>query len=117
AIVRPRPRKEYTSMAKDATKVRVALTGTVYVAPEGTAFPTAISDAPGEDWVDLGYTTEDGVEFTFGKEITNIMGWQSRDPLRKLVTEEPKSFSMTLRQLESATFLAAFGGSITEGDP
>src|SRR5690606_10302775 len=98
------------------TKVRVALTGTVYVAPEGTAFPASISEAPGEDWVDLGYTTEDGVEFTFGKEVTNILGWQTRDPLRKLVTEEPKSFSMTLRQLETATFTAAFGGEVTE-DP
>lgn len=104
-------------MGKDATKVRVALTGDVWVGDEGATLPTTISEAVDDTAFDnLGYTTEEGVTFTFGKTVENIMGWQSVDPLRILVTEEPKGVAFTLRQLDKATWLQAFGGTITEPD-
>jgi hypothetical protein len=103
-------------MAKDASKVRVALTGSIWTGDEGATLPTTISAAPGAGFTELGYTTEDGVTFTFGREVENLMGWQSTDPLRVLVTEEPKGVEFTLRQLERATFLNSFGGTITEPD-
>lgn len=103
-------------MGKDASKVRVALTGSVYVGDETSTLPASISDPVDATFDDLGYTTEDGVTFTFGKEVENIMGWQSSDPLRILVTEEPKNVAFTLRQIDKATFLQTFGGTITEPD-
>lgn len=102
-------------MALDATKVRVALTGHIYFQPEGDApleDPTDLSAPAGA--IDLGYTTEDGVTFTFGRDVEEIMGWQSMDPLRKLVTSEPKTAAFTLRQLERDTWLSTMGGKITE---
>lgn len=103
-------------MAKTATNVRVALTGSVYVAPEGTTFPDTISEEPGSEFAELGYTTEDGVTFSVERNTEDIMGWQSTEPLRTIVTSEPKMATFVLRQLETATWLAAFGGEITEPD-
>lgn len=103
-------------MSKDATKVRVALTGSVYVADEGTAFPTTISEDPATDFTDLGYTTEDGVTFTIDRDTTEIMGWQSVEPLRVVINSEPKTISTTLRQLQRQSWTAAFGGTVAEPD-
>lgn len=99
-------------MAKDATKVRVALTGTVYVADEGATVPADITVSPNASWLDLGYTTEDGVTFSVEQETEDIPGWQSLEPLRTVVTAEPKAFNFTLRQLERVSFVTAFGGSV-----
>lgn len=101
-------------MAKDATRVRVALTGSIWVADEGTTIPADVEKAPGAGFTDLGYTSEDGVTFTIGRETTDIAGWQTRDPLRRLLTAEPKTVAFTLRQLERATLLSTLGGTVTE---
>ncbi len=101
---------------KDATKVRVALTGSVFAANEGTTLPTDITQtvaAASASWVDLGYTTEDGVTFSVEQTTEDIPGWQSLEPLRSIVTAEPKGFSFTLRQMERNTFTTAFGGAVT----
>lgn len=104
-------------MGQDATKVRVALTGKVWVGDEGATLPVTIGSAVSSaTFDDLGYTTEDGVTFTFNKSVENIGAWQSSDPLRILITEEPKSVEFTLRQLDTVTWLQAFGGTITEPD-
>lgn len=96
----------------NAEEVRVALTGHVYYIPPGKTYPTDMS--PVTDGVDLGYTTEDGVAFSFAKDTEDIMGWQTKDPLRKLVTAEPKSCSFSLRQLSRDTWLSTMGGTITK---
>lgn len=100
-------------MAQDATKVRVALTGNVWVADENTAIPADITVAPPAPWLDLGFTTEDGVTISIEQTTDDLAGWQSLEPLRTLVTAEPKGFNFTLRQLERASFVAAFGGTVT----
>lgn len=99
-------------MAKDATKVRVALSGTVFVADEGSTIPADITVTPSASWTDLGYTTEDGVTFSVEQETEDLPAWQSLEPLRSIVTAEPKGFSFTLRQLEKVSFTTAFGGSV-----
>ena len=103
-------------MAKDATRVRVALNGNIWVADEGATLPTDVDTAPATGWADLGYTTDDGVTFTIGKETETIMGWQSADPLRTLVTSEPKTVAFTLRQLGADEITATLGGAITESE-
>ncbi len=104
-------------MALEAPEVRVTGTGHVYVAPIGTAIPagidTALTHAAG--WVELGYTTEAGARFAFGREVNRIMGWQSFDPLRIVVTNLPKSVSVDLMQWNQHTLkLALGGGTVTE---
>lgn len=101
-------------MAKDATKVRVALTGDIWVAPEGTEIPASVDVAPAAPFVNLGFTTDDGCTFTIGRETEDLPGWQSADPLRTLITSEPKQVAYTLRQLERSTVTATLGGTVTE---
>jgi hypothetical protein len=65
----------------------------------------------------LGYATEDGVEFTFGKTTTPIKGWQSFDTLRMLTTEAPKSVKFALMQANLDTLQLALGGGTIDAGP
>ena len=98
---------------QDVTKVRVALSGKVWVADIGSTVPADITVTPNASWTDLGYTTEDGISFSVEQQTQDIPGWQSLEPLRIIVTAEPKSFSFTLRQMEKATWTTTFGGSVS----
>ena len=64
-------------MAKDPTKVRVALTGNVWYEPSLSAtIVTDPTEPPTTTAVNLGYTTADGVTFSFSRETVDIDGWQ-----------------------------------------
>ena len=105
-------------MAKDPTKVRVALTGNVWYEPSLSAtIVTDPTEPPTTTAVNLGYTTADGVTFSFSRETVDIDGWQTADPLRILVTNEPRSCSFTLRQTDRGTWLATMGGTVVESVP
>lgn len=97
---------------QDVTKVRVALSGKIWVADAGATVPADITVTPNASWTDLGYTDEDGITFSLEQETEDIMGWQALEPLRTIVTSEPKMFSFVLRQMEKNTWLTAFGGSV-----
>ena len=96
-------------MAIDATEVRVAGAGNVYVAPEGTALPTTSSSALSAAWVDLGYASEDGVTFKQGRDTSDLNAWQGTK-VRVLTTAEPTSISLTLMQTNADVLSVAFGG-------
>lgn len=111
-------------MSKDATKVRVALTGNVYFDPNLSAtIVTDIMQPPTATAVDLGFTTGDGITFNIARETTDIDGWQTMEALRVLVNSEPRSAQFTLRQLARRSWLSTFGGTVVElvaaagGDP
>lgn len=102
-------------MAEESSEVRVFGDGAVYVGAVGTAFPAnigvAIDDA---DWLNLGYISEEGPRFSFGRETKDIFVWQSFDPVRSIVTKVPKSAKFDLMQTNLHTVkLALGGGTIT----
>jgi len=100
-------------MSNDPTEVRVALTGNVWYEPDlAASVVNTIGTAPTPTAINLGYTTEDGVTFSIGRETTDINGWQTRDPLRVLVENEPKSIAFVLRQLNRELWLSTFGGQV-----
>lgn len=104
-------------MALSSDEIVVTGTGHIYVAPVGTAFPANVGVTPSvaNGWTELGYASEEGARFSFGREINSIMGWQSFDPLRKVVTAVPKTVSFDLMQWNMYTVQLAFGGgAITE---
>ena len=83
-------------MGLEATEVRVAGAGHVYVAPAGTALPEDLGALP-VDFVDLGYITTDGCTFTLNRETTNVVA---------------------LMQSNADTIEVAFGGGeVTEPSP
>jgi len=100
-------------VAPDPTNVVVASAGDVYVAPEGTALPTTLA-ALASPWVDLGYVSDDGVTFTTSRDTEDINAWQSAEPVRRLVTAEPKTLEFELLEYgrPEAVVLAFRGGSI-----
>lgn len=96
-------------MAIDGTEVRVAGAGHVYVAPAGTELPDDITTALPVAWIDLGYVTEDGVGFSFGRETTDLNAWQG-SKIRVLTTAEPVSTNFALMQTNGDVLTVALGG-------
>jgi len=97
-------------MALSASQIVVGGTGSVKVAPVGTTAPTDIATAWSVTWVDLGYTTEDGVTLRDEKTTTELKGWQAFYALRFLITGRAYRTSFTLMQWNKDTVPLAFGG-------
>jgi hypothetical protein len=94
----------------DPLQLFVAGTGHIYRAPLETAFPASITATINDPWTDLGYATPEGARFNFGREVNEIFGWQSYDPLRIVTTQLPKEISVDLMQLNKDTWATAIGG-------
>jgi hypothetical protein len=93
--------------------VVVAGTGTVYVAPEGTPMPVDLA-ALAAPWVDVGYVSEDGAQFSLSRDTEEIMAWQSAEAVRVLTTAEPKTVTFELLEFDRDALLLAFrGGTFT----
>jgi len=101
-------------MAIDDTEVRVAGAGHVYVADAGTALPTTLAAMSGS-WIDLGYVTEDGVGFSFGRETTDLNAWQGTK-IRVLTTGDPASVNFALMQTSADILPVVFGGGEVASD-
>lgn len=98
-------------MSLEASELAVAGTGHVWRAPVGTAFPADISTPVNEvAWIELGYTTVDGVKFNFGRDVNEIYAWQSRDPLRIIIKTTPRTIDATFIQFNQNTWVTAMGG-------
>lgn len=105
-------------MPKDTDQIVVGANGTVRVAPLATADPADVSLAWPAGWVDLGYTSEDGVTFTDSKTLEAIPVWQLLFPARRIVTERDATVAFVLRQFGPDQVKLAFGGgAITEDSP
>jgi len=97
----------------EAQNVVVAGSGAVWVAPEGTPMPADLT-ALVTPWVDVGYVSEDGVTFTVSREQEEIRAWQSLDPVRVLVTGEPKTIAFELLEFDEDTLILMLrGGTVT----
>lgn len=99
-------------MAPLATNVVVGGTGGVWVAPAATALPTTFAALPGT-WKELGYVSEDGVTFGLSRDVEDVRGWQSSDPLRRLITAEPKTIGFELMEFGNPDSIRlAFRGGV-----
>jgi hypothetical protein len=100
---------------QNAQNVVVAGTGAVYVAPEGTALPADLVTPLPAAWEDVGYISEDGVQFTFSREQEEVMAWQVSTPVRVLVTNEPITVEFELEQFDRDAVMLAFRGGTLAG--
>ena len=74
----------------------------IWIAPAGTPAPTA--GAPfAAPWKPLGYASDDGV--TLGGDTTSeaITPWQSRTPIRTIITERTRTVAFVMWQLNQDT--------------
>lgn len=103
-------------MALSSEEVFVAGGGHVYIATIGTTAPTDTTTAWAAGWAELGYTTDAGVVITPGQTITDIPAWQSRYPVRRIVTAETFDVEFGLLQWNTDTLSLAFRGGTWVGD-
>ena len=102
-------------MPKDTGQIVVGANGSVRVAPLGTAEPVDIDASYDAAWVDLGYTSEDGVTFKDSITKESIAVWQLFYPARRVVSERDFTVSFALRQFAAHQVEFAFGGGeVTE---
>lgn len=92
-------------MATDATKIRVGVTGAIYVAPTGTAAPTDATAALNAAFKELGYIDENGVTESQGITSNKIKAWQNSDIVRTVQTEHDLTYKFAA--LESNTDVLA----------
>jgi hypothetical protein len=113
-VTAPAPRAAGGGM--DPNQIIVAGMQRILVGAVGADIPDEIDDDPGTDWTDLGYTTEDGIAFSFGLDTDDLMTSQSLDPVRKLTTGRPKTITASLRQFNETTLILALGGGTFNSD-
>lgn len=102
----------------DADAIVIAGTATIHVAPAGTTMPTSLSDELDPAFVELGYSTDDGVAFSDTKEVQGVRPHQSFYDVRRFVTGRASSLGFSLLQWDADTVPFAFGGgAITEPTP
>lgn len=64
-------------MSNDADNVRVALTGSILMAPKGSTAPVDLDSAWDAAWTDLGFMSDDGVSMEYSTDVEDINAWQS----------------------------------------
>lgn len=102
-------------MALDSGQIVVGGTGHIYTADLGSTAPTTEVSALAAGWLDLGYTTDDGVTFTPEWESEDLMAWQSQYPVRRLRVSQSAGVGFTLMQWNVTTVPFGFGGgTVTE---
>jgi hypothetical protein len=100
-------------MALDPTKVLLGTSNAdgIYIAPEGTAFPTNVTDAPGASWDSLGYLSEDAVKIGVSIDSEKITVWQSQAPVATVITGKELSLDFTLMEVSAQNVALYFGAT------
>ncbi len=108
-------------MSNTASEIMVGASGQVYVAPVGTVGPTTATAPLDVAWKDLGFLTEDGVEFDPGIDLNEIMAWQAQYAVRKDIVGRTLNLGFTMLQWNEQTLPFALGGAkvvaVTAGTP
>jgi len=108
-----------TYQGNDADRIVVGANGTVFVAGIDAVAPTdattpissvAPHDAGPNDYVELGFVSENGVQVTPSQVIAPIMAWQSAYPVRQIVTSRGLELDFVLREFNAESIPFAFGG-------
>ena len=104
-------------MSRDVSEIVVGANGSIYVAPVGSPLPASIDD-PLDDsaWVDLGYASEDGVTWTDGRSLFEVMVWQSFYAARRGVESREGSAAFQLMQWNGENVKLAWGGGDITAD-
>lgn len=96
-------------MAQDATQVRVGVSGRLYVAPVGTAFPASTA-AAWTGFTDVGLLDAPGPAMGAGIATSDIMAWQAYFPVRTVSTGRTMEWKFKLLQTTGTNLKLAFGG-------
>jgi hypothetical protein len=84
------------------TEIRIAGTGNVWWAPAGTT--TKDTAALASPWVNLGFTSSDGVKFNTKDKNDPVDTWQSMAPARFMLSDRDLTLKFQLLQINKDTF-------------
>jgi hypothetical protein len=99
----------------NASEIRVAGTGAVYVAPAHTPRPANFAAKWDSPWTDLGYTTADGVKFVKKDKLDPVDTWQSVAAIRYVFSDRDFSVKFSLLQINSDTLQFFFSSPPPSG--
>lgn len=103
-------------MALDASKVRVAITGAIYVGPTGSTAPTDATSVVDSAFTDLGYVSEDGVTESHPDDVQEITAWQNGAVVRRVISKSDTTFQFTLIETKKGSLELYYKGSQVEVD-
>jgi hypothetical protein len=95
------------------SRVLVALTGKVYVAPVGTTAPVDSTAALNAAFTELGFITEGGVRIHENRERASVARWNTPDLSRTIITARALAVSTSLREWNRRTIQLALGGTVS----
>jgi hypothetical protein len=93
----------------NASEIRVAGTGQIYVAPAHTAGPADFTKKFDAPWVNLGYTSADGVKFVKKDKLDPVDTWQTVAPIRYVFSDRDFSVKFALLQVNADTLPFVLG--------
>lgn len=99
---------------EDPSEIIVAPSGTVFVAPLGTAEPTTEATALNAAFKPLGLIEPAGATFTDGTTKGYVDAWQRFQHVKTLILSKDTQVSFGLLQWNNATLRLAFGGVVTQ---
>lgn len=97
----------------DATQIRVAGSGALWVAPVGSTGPTDSTTALDAAFKNLGFTNTSGFVYTPSLKTNSVEGWQSVQALRNYATSKTAKLAFTLQQVNAAILALAWNGTVT----
>lgn len=93
--------------------VRVGVTGTVYVAPKGTALPTNIATPLNAAFKSVGFISEDALTESLAITTERLRAWQRPVGLRTLTTEVEWTFEFGMLETSPLVLDLYYGGAET----
>jgi hypothetical protein len=93
----------------NASEIRVAGTGQIYVAPAHTAGPADFTKKFDAPWVNLGYTSADGVKFVKKDKLDPVDTWQTVAAIRYVFSDRDFSVKFALLQVNADTLPFVLG--------
>jgi hypothetical protein len=94
--------------------VRVAVSGSINLAPVGTTLPTSTTGSLHAAFKPLGYLSEDGLEESIEVSRDPIRGWQNAATVREVVTEAKLTYAGVLIETTVATVEAYYAATVTQ---
>lgn len=75
----------------------------IYMAPVGTAAPVDTTSAWGAGWETAGYIHEDGITLAIETESESLKAWQSKSPLRTVITGKELTVEFNMLEITPRT--------------
>ena len=94
--------------------VRVAVSGSINLAPVGTTVPTSTTGSLNAAFKPLGYLSEDGLEESIEVSREQIRAWQNAATVREVVTEAKLTYAGVLIETTVATVEAYYATTVTQ---